>query len=170
MTPRDWVADRLTRLAARRLRSRHPEWADAVLSENESLRDQPEQLDWAWGTLRASVAVEHQDLLYPAMLGLSVATMIVYQWCADESLATVLLLLALSLCLGLLRPRYFLLSGLAVGAVVAAVNGFEGVSGIRPAYEVHPRTLMNCVHWLVLVLPAMAGSAAGRVLALRLPP
>ena len=53
---RHWMADELVRLAAARMRRRHPEWADAIVSENAYLSDQPDHLGWAAGSFKASFA------------------------------------------------------------------------------------------------------------------
>lgn len=170
-TLRTWLADTCTRLAAERLRRRYPDWAEAIVSEHASLSGERDQLGWAFGALRASFGLpEEADALYPILLLLSVIGMTLYQWSADESLVTLMVLCGLGMVLGLLRPTRFLLSGLAVGLVVAGVTGFETLSGIRPAYEIHPRHLGNILHWLPLVIPALMASAAGRVIGLRLSP
>ena len=160
--PRRSLADRLALLAAERLRRRYPDWADAMLSEQASLADGRGRLGWALGALRASFLVQPPDLPYPALLLLAVFAMTLYQWRVDEGPITLLAVAALSLCLGLLRPSCFLISGLAVGVVVTAVNGFETFSGIRPAYETHAHTVVHDLRWLVLVLPALVASVIGR--------
>ncbi len=168
---RVWLADQCTRLAAERLRRRYPDWADAIVSEHASLSGQPDQLGWAFGSFRASFGLPAEaDAAYPALLLLSAAAMGLYQWSADESLITLLVLCGLGLVMGLLRPTRFLLSGLVMGLVVAGVTGFETLSGIRPAYEVSPRHFDNILHWLPLVVPALLASAAGRFIGLRLLP
>jgi hypothetical protein len=159
---RDWLAGRLTYLAASRLRRSHPDWARAILSEHESLAGQDDRLLWALGTLRASLTVPAADVLYPAILILAVSAMVLYQWSWDEGAMTWIVLGGLSACLGFLCPKQFLLSGLAIGLVVAAVTGFESLSGIRPAYEIHPHTLAHCLRWLILVIPGLISSAMGR--------
>jgi hypothetical protein len=165
--PRLWLADALVRAAARRLRHRHPDWADAMIGEHASLGGHRDQLGWALGSLRASFALE--DVFYPAGLLISVMAMTLYQWSADESLVTLLVLSGLGLTLGLLWPTRFLISGVAVGMVVAAVNSFETLSGFRPAYEIYHHTWTHDLRWLLLVLPALASSALGRRLALERP-
>lgn len=162
MTVYTLLAERFTRLASRRMQRRYPEWAVAIEREHDSLAGGEGQLRWAFGALQASFALAPPDVSYPAALGLSLAAMTLYQWSADEGLMTVVVLSGLGLALGFLRPKWFLVSGLAVGVVVAAVNGFEWLSGIRPDYETYPRTVANSVQWLSLVIPAIASSAAGR--------
>jgi hypothetical protein len=163
--PQHWLADELVRAAAWRMRRRHPDWAQAMLSEHANLPERSDQLGWALGSLRASFAVG--DALYTPMLALGVLAMTLYQWSADESLATVSVLAALSLGLGLLRPSRFLISGVALGSVVAAVNGFETVSGVRPAYEIYNHSWAHDLRWLVLIAPAVLSSALGRQVGLR---
>jgi hypothetical protein len=165
---RQWLANGLARAAAGRLRRRQPEWAEAVLSEHASLSGERDQLGWAFGAWRASLDLSPGGALYPLLLALSLTAMALYQWSADESLTTLGLLGALALMLGFLGPQRFLLSGLLVGAVVSAVNGFEALSGIRPSYELLPRDLLHSLRWIVLVLPAVAASAIGRQLSHRL--
>jgi hypothetical protein len=159
---RRWLADELTRLAVLRLRRSHPDWAEAMRSEHAALAGRPEQLGWAFGSLRASLSMTAlRDIYYPAVLALAVVAMALYQWSADESLFTLLILSGLSLALGWLRPKHLWTSGLALGAVVCAVNGFETLSGVRPAYEVHHHTWAHDLRWLSLVLPALVCSAVG---------
>jgi hypothetical protein len=88
--------------------------------------------------------------------------MAIYQWSADESLITLLVVAGLSLLLGFLRPSRFLVSGVAVGIVVAAVNAFETASGIRPSYEIHHHSWAHDLRSLALVAPALLSSALGR--------
>jgi hypothetical protein len=161
-----WLSDVVIRAAAARLRRRHPEWAEAMLNEHASLPGQANPLRWALGSLQASFAVE--DGIYPPILALGVVAMALYQWSADESLITLSILSGLSLLLGILRPSRFLVSGVAVGVVVAAVNGFETASGIRPGYETHHHSWAHDLRWLVLVAPALLSSALGRQVGLRL--
>jgi hypothetical protein len=173
MTPlrglRYWLADHLTRAAAARLRPRHSDWADAVISEHASLADTDDRLRWAIGSWFASLDVTLSvDAFYPLLLTVSIATMTLYQWSVDESAATVMVLALLGLLLGLLSPRRFLASGLALGAVVATVTAFEALSGIRPAYEVHVHSLLHSTRWLIFILPTLFSSAVGRQLNLRL--
>jgi hypothetical protein len=165
--PRLWMADALVRAAAKRLRHRHPDWADAMIAEHASLAGHRDQLGWAFGALRASY-----DLgggIYRAILLLSVMVMALYQWNVDEGFVTLLLLSGLGLMLGLLWPARFLISGLAVGVVVAAVNGFETLSGVRPTYEIYHHSLAHDFGWLLLVLPSMASSMLGRQIGLNRP-
>jgi hypothetical protein len=165
---RDWLAGVMVRLAARRMRRSHPDWAQAMMSEHANLCGQIDQLDWAFGSLRASLALGNGG--YPAVLALGVVAMALYQWSADESLVTLCLMAALSLLLGFLQPSRFLVSGVAVGVVVALVNGFETLSGLRPAYEIHQHSWTHDLRWLVLIAPALASSALGRQAGLRLLP
>lgn len=167
LTPRQWLADGLARAAAGRLRRRHPEWAEAVLNEHANLSGDEDQLGWAFGAWWASLDLSPGGAIYPMLLALSLTTMVLYQWSADESLITLGVLGLLAFMLGLLSPQRFLLSGVLVGAVVAAVNGFEALSGIRPAYEFMPRDLIHSLRWIVLVGPALAASAIGRELSAR---
>jgi hypothetical protein len=130
-----------------------------MLAEEASIPSEWEKLAWAIGLLRAAIGV--RDLLYPLALLLSVLAMTLYQWSADESIVTLIVLSLLALAMGFLRPGRFLLSGAAVGVVVAAVNGFETASGIRPAYETYVHSLSHDLRWLALLVPAVASSAAG---------
>ena len=163
---RRWLADGLMRAATARIRRSHPDWARAMLSEHASLSDRHDQLGWAFGSLRASLAIG--NAVYPAVLALAVAGMGCYQWSADESLITLLVLSSLALLLGVLRPRRFLLSGVAVGVVVCAVNSFETASGVRPAYEVYHHTWGHNLRWLALLAPALLCSLLGRCISLKL--
>ncbi len=163
---RHWLADALVRAAAGRMRRRHPDWAEAMMSEHDALSGQRDQLGWAFGSLRASLTLE--DAFYPAVLVLAITAMGLYQWSADESLITLSVLSALAVVLGFLRPSQFLISGIAVGVVVCAVNSFETLSGVRPAYELYQHTWAHNLRWLMLILPALLSSAFGRQVGLRL--
>lgn len=159
------LAHGLARLAASRMRHRHPDWSAAMLAEAASIPTEGEKLVWAIGLIRAALGL--RDLVYPLALLLSILAMTLYQWSADENLMTLLVLSLLALAMGFLRPRHFLLSGVVVGAVVAAVNGFETASGIRPAYEAY-HSLSHDLKWLALLIPAVASSATGRQIHLKL--
>ena len=163
---RRWLADELVRRAVERMRQRRPDWAQAMMNEHHSLSGDEDQLGWAAGSFRASLSLA--DLFYPVVLALGVAAMTLYQWSADESLITVMVLGLLGGTLGLVRPRLFLVSGLALGPVVAAVNGFETLSGVRPAYEAYNHSWAHDFRWLVLILPALVSSALGRWVGLKL--
>src|SRR6202012_1602960 len=102
---RHWVADALVRAAAGRMRRRHPDLAEAMISEHAALSGHRDQLGWAFGSLRASLTPE--DAFYPAVLALAVTAMALYQWSADESLITVTVLAVLALARGFLRPAHF---------------------------------------------------------------
>lgn len=152
----------LGQLAAQRLRRSHPEWADAMASEQHSLAEGEEAFAWACGTLWASFRMAGAPFIL--LLTAAVATLILYQWSSDESLVTVGVVTALALLLGAARPKLCLLSALVVGSVVAAVNAFETASGVRPAYELHLSTWAHDAVWLWFVAPAIAGAAVGRKL------
>lgn len=164
-----WLADRFALAAARRMRRRYPDWAQAMLNEHAALRGERDQLGWAFGALKGSFVMPGAaGLFYPALLALSLAGMTLYQWSADESAGTLAILCLLGLLLGLFRPPRFFTSGLAVGAVVAVVNSFETVSGIRPIYETCRHSFIHDLSWLFLLAPALASSALGRQISLSL--
>ena len=168
MTARDWLADWLTQRAASRLSRDYPDWAAAIRGEHASIHDKEDRLGWAFGVFRASLFPPETDFSYFVLLTCAILLMALYQWSFDEGVATLLTLGGLGVCLGFFRPQHFLLSGLAIGLVVTAVIGFESMSGIRPVYEIYPRTLAHCIHWLILVIPALISSAAGRQIRLKL--
>ena len=101
---------------------------------------------------------------------LGAALMAAYEWIKDEGLITLGLLAGLGLILGLLRPARALLSGALLGLVVSEVLAFELVSGLRPAYELHPATLGHCLHWTLLVVPTLLAALLGSGVARRLSP
>ena len=72
--------------------------------------------------------------------------------------------------LGVLQPRRFWISGAAIGLVVAAVNTFETISGVRPAYETYQHTFLHDARWAVLVAPALIASGVGGCLGRTLRP
>lgn len=123
-----------------------------------------ERLRWAAGCVGASLTVPGAGatLAYPVALAGCVGAMTLFQWSADEGVHTVLVIAALGLLLGLLRPERALVSGLAVGLVVAGVLAFETISGLRPAYETRMHTLLQDLGWTVLVGPALAAATLGR--------
>ncbi len=159
MSLRGRLAGTIVAMAASRLRRRHPAWAEALIAEQAHLPEPRGELAWAAGSLRAALSLEDA---YPWSLALALAAMAFYQWSADESLITLCVMTALCLMLGCLRPSRFVLSGLAVGAVVAAVNAFETLTGIRPAYEAHHHSWVHDLRWLWLIPPAVLSSALGR--------
>jgi hypothetical protein len=165
-----WLAKRLLGHAAGRLRRQRPDWADAMMRENSELASDDERLRWSSGCAYASyrTADAWDRIAYSAALMAGVALMSVYQWSADESLGTVAVICLIGFALGLLEPRRSLISGAAVGAVVAAVNGFETLTGLRPAYETRVHSLLHDARWTFLIAPALIacviGSYVGRKL------
>jgi hypothetical protein len=156
------LADVLTRLAARRLRATHPDWAQAMINERACLPDEDDPLAWAFGCLRASwVATDAVQALYPFALVAGVAAMTGYEWVGDGNLAAAALLGSVGLVLGLISPKRFWISALAVGLAVAAVIAFEAFTGIRPTNEVYEHSLASTLRWTLLVAPALAATAAG---------
>lgn len=157
------LAQRFVASAARRFRGRHPEWADAVTAELLAVPE-GERLRWAVGCLAASFMQPGvgDSLVYPSALMTGVGAMALYEWSADESVKTLLVMGIIGLILGLLRPERAPLSGLAVGSVVAGVLAFETLSGLRPAYETHMHTLLQDLGWTLLIAPAFGAAFAGR--------
>jgi hypothetical protein len=149
--------------AASRLRRRHREWADAMASESAAILSDGERLRWSLGCALASYQAPgaFSWAVYPAMLLTGTGLMAAYQWSADESLRTVAVLSLIGLALGGLQPKRSLISGAAVGLVVTGVNGFETISGIRPAYETTVHSLLHDARWIVLIAPALIASAIG---------
>jgi hypothetical protein len=97
---------------------------------------------------------------YPLALAGGVALLSAYEWRADESLVTLALLAVVGLGLGLLEPKRWLVTGLVIGSVVAAVQAFETVTQIFPAYETH-RGAWRSVRWLTLLAPALLTAVSG---------
>ncbi|HEY3815207.1 MAG TPA: hypothetical protein VGL66_18460 [Caulobacteraceae bacterium] len=156
------LADVLTQLAARRLRATHPDWARAMIKERACLPDNEDPLAWAFGCLRASwVATDSVQALYPVALVAGVAAMTGYEWIGDGSFAAAALLGGVGLALGLISPKRFWVSVLAVGLTVAAVMVFEAFTGLRPSHEVYEHSLASTLRWTLLVMPALAATAVG---------
>jgi len=158
----NWLADGLVRHAAKGLRRRRPDWADAMLGEAATL-PQSEQLRWAIGCAVASYRApgRFDGVIYPLALLAGIALMAAYQWSADESLRTVAVIALIGGALGLLRPRRVWVSAATVGLVVAAVNAFETITSLRPAYEMHQHTFLHDARWVVLMVPALIASGLG---------
>lgn len=157
----------LLRSARRRLKRRYADWGEAMAVEEEACRAGSEQLRWAVGCWAASLRSGAPDWIgYKPALGSGLALMTAYEWSADESLVTVLVLSLIAVALGLLRPQRVIVSGTSVGMVVAAVMAFEALSGVRPAYETQEQTLGDCLRWTILLAPsliaAMIGGEIGR--------
>jgi hypothetical protein len=165
------VADAKHRLAALlmrhamiRLSRKHPEWAEAMAAESATLLSDDERLAWASGCAVASYRAPgaFDWVIYPMALLAGVTLMTAYQWSADESLKTVGILALIGLALGVLQPRRSMISGAAIGVVVALVNGFETITGLRPAYETTAHTILHDVRWAVFIIPALGASLIGR--------
>ena len=169
-SPKRLIANLLMRHAAGRLSGKRPEWADAMANESAWLSGDHERLRWSTGCALASYRAPgaFNGAAYPAALFAGVALMTAYQWSADESLVTVAVLSLIGLVLGMLKPARNLLSGSAIGLVVAAVNSFETVSGVHPGYETRAHDLLHDARWLILLVPALIacviGDCAGRKL------
>jgi hypothetical protein len=156
------LADLLTRLAARRLRATRPDWARAMLHERANLPQDADPLAWAFGCLRASWgATDAVQALYPFVLVAGVAAMVGYEWIGDGGLTAAVLLGGMGLLLGLISPQRLWISALAVGLAVAAVIAGETFTGLRPTHEVYEQSLASNLRWTLLIVPALAATAAG---------
>ncbi len=164
------LARRLLDHGSHRLRRKRPQWADAMEAEASYVETDSEQLRWAAGCALASYRAPKglEGLAYPAALTLSLALMTAYQWSMDEGLFTLVVLTLLGMALGLVEPRRPLVSGVLVGLVVAGVNAFETLTGVRPAYEDVAHSLQHDAKWLVLVAPALLAAAVGGYAGLKL--
>ena len=158
--------------AAGRLRRTHADFAQAMLAEASLCTSERERLRWAWGCWAASLRLSFNTaaLVYAAALLTGLEAMAAYEWSTDESRGTVIVLALIAASLGALRPRQALLSGALVGLVVTCVIGFEAVSGVRPAYELRAQSLLQSLHWMVLLVPALPSAALGAQLRRRLHP
>lgn len=161
-----WLAAWLLASSARRLRTTRREWAEAMLAEAEMCASDVDRFRWALGcwvvSLRASCGA--RGIAYVAAVVAGLVGMTWYEWSADESRVTVVILSLITLLLGAMRPRQAVLSGVLVGLVVSGVTGFEALSGIRPAYEIQAQTLAHSVYWLILLPPALMSATLGAVL------
>jgi hypothetical protein len=157
------VAALLMGHAASRLRLKRPEWADAMVNEGSALLSDDERLRWSAGCAAACYRAPGglDWAIYPAALGAGVALMAAYQWSADESPRTVAVLGLIGAALGVLQPRRFWISGAVIGLVVTAVNSFETISGVRPAYETTVHSLLHDARWAVLIAPGLIASVVG---------
>ena len=157
------LSDLLMSHAARRLRGRRPDWAEAMLRESSEAVSDDDRLRWSSGCAYASYRTPAalDAVVYPAALAVGVVLMSAYQWSADESLGTVAVLGLIGFALGLLEPRRSLISGAAIGAVVAAVNSFETLTGLRPAYETRMHDLLHDARWTFLIAPALIACVIG---------
>ena len=89
------------------------------------------------------------------------------EWSTDEDTVTMLTIIVTSAALGCLRPRFFALSGLAVGLVVPAIAAFSQLTGMHPSYETAAQAAAHGPRYaaslLVLVVPALGGAFIGRL-------
>jgi hypothetical protein len=156
--------------AATRLRRRRPEWANAMVNESGAILSDGERLRWSIGCAIASYRAPgvFDWVVYPAALIVGIALMAMYQWSADESLRTVAVLALIGLALGVLQPNRSLISGATTGLVVAAVNGFETITGVRPAYETAAHSLLHDARWIVLIAPALFAAVIGGYVGVKL--
>ena len=158
-----WLSNLLLHSALRRLKAGRSDWAGAMAAEMDACGGAGERLRWALGCWWASLSPPDAwtGLVYPVALTLGAGLMASYEWSNDEGPITLVLLGGVGLTLGLLRPARALISGVLLGLVVSAVLTFEVLSGLRPAYEVHPATLRQCLHWMVFVVPALLTTLLG---------
>jgi hypothetical protein len=102
---------------------------------------------------------------YIAALGCAALAIGTFEWRTDEDVVTLAVLVTASCALGALRPRLFWLSGLALGSVVAILNLFTVLTGIRPIYESAAEAKSHGagydVSLAVLIAPALAAAAIG---------
>jgi hypothetical protein len=154
---------RLLASAASRMRKRHADWADAMLAEAEFCATSHDRFIWAWGCWMASLRASFRlsEMFYTIALVSGLAVVAVYEWCADESTMTVIILAVVALILGALRPRQALFSGALLGMVVTTILCFEALSGIRPTYKTQAQTPLQSLHWLVLLAPALTAASLG---------
>ena len=164
MSAKSRLSEILMGHAARRLRRDRSDWAEAMMSEAAHMGSEDERLRWSSGCACASYKTPEavEAITYPALLILGVALLSAYQWAADESLGTVAVICMIGVVLGVLQPRRSLISGAAIGVVVAAVNGFETLTGLRPTYEIHLHSFLHDAKWTVFVAPAIVACIVGR--------
>jgi hypothetical protein len=109
-------------------------------------------------------------MTYVVGLLLSLAIVATMEWRTDEAPLTLGALLVVCLALGWYRPRLFLLSGLVVGLVVAALNLFTLLTGIRPGYEAAAEANAHHLGYVlslaILVIPAVIAAFIGRLFGL----
>ena len=136
-------------------------------AEVEHLADGGPELGWAAGCVAASYRTARalETFTYVAALLFGVAAMTFDQWTEDEGLGTCVVLGLIAFLLGLVRPKRFAVSGVAVGAVVAGVHVLGALGGVRPPYETRAHSLVDGLLWLVFVIPAVLAAAAGSRLA-----
>jgi len=165
-----WLAELLLGHAAGRLRRQRPDWADAMVRESAEVASDDERLRWSGGCAYASyrAADAWRGIAYSVALLSGVVLMSIYQWSADESLGTVAVICLIGFALGLFEPRRSLISGAAVGAVVAVVNSFETLTGLRPAYETRVHSLLHDARWTFLIAPALIACVIGSYVGRRL--
>jgi hypothetical protein len=149
--------------AGARMGARRAEWGRAMLAEAEMCEGPRARLGWAWGCWVASLRAPRAfgGAAYGASLLAGLAAMTAYEWSADESQMTVLVLAGLAMALGALRPRQAVLSGSLLGLVVAGVMAFEVLSGIRPEYERQTQTFAQSIHWMILLVPSLGAAGFG---------
>jgi hypothetical protein len=156
------LAALLMRYVERRFR-RRPDWAQAMAREGLEPLSDDERLRWSLGCAVAAYRASEgpEGAIYPPALAGGILAMAAYQWSADESLGTVAAICLIGLALGVLQPRRRAISGAAIGLVVAAVNSFETISGVRPAYEATAHSLVHDARWAVLIAPGLIASGIG---------
>jgi hypothetical protein len=101
-------------------------------------------------------------LMALAGAGLAVGT---FEWRTDEAMVTLAVLVMASGGLGALRPRLFWASALVLGSVVAILNLFTTLTGLRPIYESAAEAKAHGAAYgislAVLIVPALAAAAIG---------
>jgi hypothetical protein len=103
--------------------------------------------------------------VYLLALGCAVLAVGTFEWRTDEDAVTLAVLVTASGALGAIRPRLFWVSALAVGSVVAILNLFTTLTGLRPIYESAAEAKTHGAAYglslALLIVPALAAAAIG---------
>jgi hypothetical protein len=102
---------------------------------------------------------------YLMALGCAALVIGFFEWRTDEDAVTLMVLVTASGALGALRPGLFWLSALALGSVVAVLNLFTTLTGLRPVYETAAQAKAHGVAYgvslAILIVPALAAAGVG---------
>lgn len=156
----------LAQVAYMLMPARRRDWACAMAAELESLRgDPPAALRWSFGYIAAAVSAHGACAGFVEFVGmpLAIAIVIWLDWHAASDGPVLATLVSASLVLAFLDPERVRLIGGTLGSCLLVAHFVANFSDAYwPPYQYAPLAARDWLILAMVLLPAAAGSAAGR--------
>ena len=145
------------------------DWTAAMLSESEHIDDDLEAARWALGSVGAiTMQWVESAKIYLAVVLVGAAVPIFFEWHTDEELLTLLALVGAAGTIGLMHPKRFFASGLAIGLALPLAHALVLLfANLRPHYEAVPLNAGSTASLALLIIPSLFAAWAGAALAKR---